>query len=125
MELWNYINGLSYHPDDRTYNERNIGTGLGVRKTDYKDILELAAGQYKNSNNNDSRYLDASYHKKLNSILSLGAGAGVVTGYQDGNKLYVLPSIKFGNKDYELNLRYAPKYKKNPETLMLNFGYRL
>lgn len=122
-DTWYYLNGISYHPTDRTYNERNTGTGFGYRSSG--DILkEIAIGQYLNSNNKESNYVDYSLMKRINNIVSLGAGMGVVTGYGDPQP-YIMPALKLGNKNYEINLRYAPQTPKNPEVWMMNFGKRL
>lgn len=124
MDIWQYVNGLSYHPSDRRYNEVNTGAGIGLRNKDLNTIKEIAIGQYLNSINKESNYIDASMFKKLNGLFSVGAGAGVVTGYGEP-KPYVLPALKLGNDNYEVNLRYAPKYKDNPETWMMNFGLKI
>jgi len=123
VDVYYYQNGLSYHPTDRSYNEKNFGQGLGLRFGD--DLVkELALGMYKNSINKDSKYADFSIHKRISDYILGGFGAGMVTGYGE-DMPYILPSLRIGNKDYEANLRYAPKTNINPEVWMLNFGYRL
>lgn len=125
MDFYYNQNGLSYHPNDRTYNERNIGYGLSARLNPKDRIVhELALGKYKNSINKNSNYLDYSIHKKIADGLMLGAGMGAVTGYGDATP-YILPSLKYELDDYNVNLRYAPKTSVNPEVWMMNFGYRL
>ena len=123
MDIIYQQNGLSYHPTDRTYNEKNYGEGLALRDRG-EWIKQIAIGRYLNSLNKESKYLDLSAHKKLNGLMSIGAGTGIVTGYGDPVP-YVLPELRIGNKDYEANIRYAPKTEFSPEVWMLNLGYRL
>ncbi|NIW47050.1 MAG: hypothetical protein GWN30_20570 [Gammaproteobacteria bacterium] len=120
-ELWLAINGLSKHPGkEEQYNQENNGAGITVANGNNR----LSIGQYQNSINRLSQYVD--YLRELDlGYIKPGLAGGVVTGYGDPQP-YILPNVAIGNDNYRANIRYTPEVDGvTPETWMLNFEYRL
>ena len=136
MDWYLDINGLSRHSESAeeflgktradaiggSWNERNYG--LGVTAKEGNTLYSL--GGYMNSFNEPSIYAGMGYEFPLSDKydISLGALAGIVTGYEEPITPMVLPKLSFGLGDFgNINFMYAPEYKdKSPEVWMMNFS---
>lgn len=86
------LHSVSYHVNRAAnYNELNYGLGLRYYTTKGRYI---AAGTYKNSELNQSKYVG--YGWEFNKYL--GVSAGLVTGYDLGEVLpYFVPVLRYKN----------------------------
>lgn len=76
--LWLHVNGLSWHPNDRTLNETNMGAGLSVETFDTGE-WHGAAGfdMYRDSNDQDSGHFGHTIKRRFGPV-SLGVVVGVI-----------------------------------------------
>jgi len=97
------------------YNETNPGLGLSYQ---FNNNLEVRGGGYKNSHNANSFYLGGAAYTSSRRLLSIGAAAGVVTGY-DGLILnpdfeykkvqpFAMPTVYINTKRVRTEIGYLP-----------------
>lgn len=113
--LWLSPVGLrSYHSDrDANFNESNQGFGA---EYDLSPRAKVAAGMFRNSVRNESRYLGAALlGTPLDSVPGLRAGAllGAIDGYPDmrHGKMFpmVAPMLSYEGKNTGINVLGLPK----------------
>lgn len=84
------VNGPSLHISPNHYNRATWGAGLGVN---FSPSCFAGAGHYTNSAGNGSDYAGISCVHDYNSGLVAEIAAGAITGYTDGMRPFILPSI--------------------------------
>ncbi len=104
------INLASYHPGNADeYNQFNRGIGLEY----YFDSFFLAGGYFWNSLYRDSFYAGVGKEISFGTAewIGLGAIAGLITGYDDGQepRPAVVPYVYLKKDRYTLKIHYLPE----------------
>lgn len=103
------LHGVSKHLEVEGLNEVNYGVGLV-----YYDGqgTRYSIGKYRNSFDEQSEYISAGPMLKLNKYVSAGVEGGLVNGYEDGVRPFLLPVVNVG----PMRIRWMP-YPANVFTL--------
>ena len=75
---------------DRGFNENNLGV---IYKYNIYNNIHIGIGRYHNSENTYSNLIGIENRWKINNTLSFKLPAGIVTGYRDGDRFFVLPTL--------------------------------
>lgn len=130
------INGISHHNNTPEFtgikwNQNNPGYGLMMKKKDGNNIVGFGFGNYLNSMNRNTNYINGMYEKRLlggdNFNFSAGVRGGLMTGYALPIVPVIQPMATIGlGRNLDMNIGYQfPVRNMTPEVWTLNFDYRL
>jgi len=105
-ETWGVATVGSYH-FDRSSKHCEQNWGLGIEHDVWKNT-RLAAGFYRNSFCEQSKYALLSWAPLHYGKFHIGAAAGGVTGYKPGAGFVIMPMVTYEEKNWGLNFGIMP-----------------
>jgi len=131
-EVWFHVNGTSYHPDNRNFNEQNYGVGIswGFDRTN-NWTTNYNADVFIDSSSNWTGYIGKEYKKEI-GFVSVGANfflmhrKSVLDNYNIPIFPGVLPTLSFGSEQMKVRMTYIPPVlEKDSQAVALQLQIRV